>query len=219
MENIVIIGAGGVGREVALIIEEINKVQPTWKLLGFLDDKSALHNTYINGYRVLGGIDYIATMETLGTVHAVCAISAYKAKVKIVEKLKSCSISFPKIIHPSVQVSRFNSIGEGTIVYPGVIMTTNIDIGNQVIISPGSGIGHEAVIEDYCSVLWKVNISGNVRVGEGCLLGSGSTILQNISIGRESIVGAGAVVVKDLPERCTAVGVPARVVKVGEYAG
>ena len=57
------------------------------------------------------------------------------------------------------------------------------------------------------------NISGNVRIADATLIGSGATILQGLTIGKNCIVGAGAVVTKDLPDNCTAVGVPARIIK------
>ncbi|WP_163193870.1 acetyltransferase [Clostridium thermarum] len=211
MKEILIVGAGGVGKETALLIEQINEVKPTWRLLGFLDDNKSLHGTEINGYKVLGGIDEI---ESFTNVYAVCAIASYNVKKKIVEKLCNTNISFASIVHPSISIHRTCSIGEDVIIYSGVTMTSNVKIGNHVILSPGCGIGHEAVVEDYCSILWDVNISGNVHIGTGCFLGTGSTVIQNIRLGREAIIGAGAVVIKDVPEGCTAVGVPARVVKV-----
>jgi sugar O-acyltransferase (sialic acid O-acetyltransferase NeuD family) len=213
MNDIVIIGAGGVGKEVAMLIEQINHVHPIWNLVGFLDDNIRIHNTYINGYKVLGGVDEIANYKN---IFAVCAISSYKAKIKIINKLKNYNIRFPKIIHPSVYVPQYTVVGEGTIIYPGVIMTTNIDIGKHVIVSPNCGIGHEAIIGDFCSILWNVNIAGNVRINTGCMLGAGSTVIQNIKVGREATIGAGSVVVRDLPEGCTAVGVPARVIKTND---
>lgn len=212
MQDIVIIGAGGVGKEVALLIEQINKVAPTWKLLGFMDDNSVLHGTQINGYTVLGGIGYLNTMTSV--VYTVCAIANYKVKKSIIDRLKNKNVFFANIIHPDVYISNTNLIGEGVIIYPGVIMTTNIKIGNHVLISPKCGIGHEVVIVDYVSLLWNVNVSGNVKIGEGGLIGSGVTIIQNKVIGKESVVGAGAVVIEDISDGCTAVGVPAKVVKI-----
>lgn len=210
MKDIIIIGAGGVGKETALLIEQINRVIPTWNLLGFLDDNIQLHNKHINGYRVLGRVNNI---EDFDNVYTVCAIANYEIKRKIVGRVNRSKIKFANIIHPSVHISSTNILGEGVIIYPGVIMTTNISIGNHVILSPGCGIGHETVIEDFCSILWNVSISGNVKVDTGCLLGTGSSIIQNIVIGRESIVGAGTLVLQNLPQGCTAVGVPAKVIK------
>lgn len=210
MKEIVIIGAGGVGKEAALLIEQINEAQPTWELIGFLDDNKEIHNTYINGIKVLGGIDYI---NNLKDIYVVCAIASYKVKQKIVEKISKANINFASIIHPSVNIPRTSTIGEDVIIYSGVTITTNVKVGSHIILSPGCGIGHEAIVEDYSAILWNVNISGNVKVGTGCLIGTGATIIQNINIGKEAIIGAGAVVIRDVPEGSTVVGVPARVIK------
>jgi len=210
MQDIVIIGAGGVGKEVALLIEQINNKKLTYNLIGFIDDNSSLHGTQINGYKVLGGIEHLKTMHS--PIYAVCAIANYKVKKNIINSLMSSSVHFANIIHPDVYISNTNSVGEGVIIYSGVIMTTNIKIGDHVIISPKCGIGHEALIENYVSLLWNVNVSGNVTIREGSLIGSGVTIIQNKIIGKASILGAGAVVIKDIPDNCTAVGMPAKVV-------
>ena len=180
--------------------------------MGFIDDNTTLHGTKINGYTVLGGIDYLNNMTSY--VYSVCAIANYKIKKDIIYSIINKNVYFASIIHPDVYVSSTNLIGEGVIIYPGVIVTTNIKIGNHVIISPKCGIGHEVEIQDYASLLWNVNVSGNVVLEEGCLLGSGATIIQNKRIGRGSIVGAGAVVIDDTRSDCTVVGVPAKVIKI-----
>ncbi|HHD2754448.1 TPA: acetyltransferase [Clostridium perfringens] len=211
MKDLIIIGAGGVGRETAWIVEQINRVNPTYNLLGFLDDNTDIWGTYINGYRVLGGVKYIEDNEC--NCEVVVAIANYDVKKKIVNKLKNQNISYSTIIHPNLNIHNSVEIGEGTIIYEGVIISPNVKIGNHVIVSPKSGIGHDSIIKDYVSVLWNVNISGNDLIGEGVLLGSGSTIIQNKKIGKGSIVGAGAVVLNDIEDNKTIAGIPAKVIK------
>lgn len=86
-------------------------------------------------------------------------------------------------------------------------------IGKHVLINLTCTIGHDVQMGDYCSVMPGVNISGNVTLEEGVYIGTGAKILNNVTIGARTIVGAGAVVTKSLPPDCTAVGVPARIVK------
>lgn len=210
MKNIVIIGAGGVGKEAALIIEQINEYQNAWNILGFVDDNASLHNKVINGYLVLGGTNHINDFENIYTV---CAIADYQIKKRIVSCVNNSKIKFANIIHPSVHIPKTTSIGEDVIIYANVIISTNISIGNHVIICPKCGIGHETAIEDYVSLLWNVNISGNDLIEEGCLVGSGSTVIQNKKICRGSTIGAGSVVIRDIPENCVAVGCPAKSIK------
>jgi len=210
VKDLVIIGAGGVGRETAMVVEQINQAGAEWNLLGFIDDDVRLHGALVNRYKVLGGMDRI---DSFKEAYVVCAIANCAVRKSIICAVRQKVKGFANIIHPSVYLSPDNSIGEGNIIYPGVVLSTNVTIGNHVIISPKCGIGHDAVIRDYCSLLWNVNVSGHVDIGEGVTMGSGSTVIQNRIIGEGTIVGAGATVIHDLPPYCTAVGVPARVIK------
>lgn len=210
MKNIVIIGAGGVGREVSLIIQQINELEQTWNLLGFIDDNTDNWGKVINGYSVIGGIDSLEFLSN--DTYIVIAIANYKVKKNIVNKINN-KFKFATIVHPKVWIHDYITVGEGTIIYEGAILTANIEIGNHVIISPKCGVGHDSIIKDYVSLLWNVNVSGNDLIEEGVMMGSGSTVIQGKKIGKGSIIGAGAVVVNDIESFSTAVGVPAKVIK------
>lgn len=210
MKNIVIIGAGGVGREVSLIIQQINELEQTWNLLGFIDDNTDNWGKVINGYSVIGGIDSLEFLSN--DTYIVIAIANYKVKKNIVNKINN-KFKFATIVHPKVWIHDYMTVGEGTIIYEGAILTANIEIGNHVIISPKCGVGHDSIIKDYVSLLWNVNVSGNDLIEEGVMMGSGSTVIQGKKIGKGSIIGAGAVVVNDIESFSTAVGVPGKVIK------
>ena len=211
MKNIVIIGAGGVGREVSLIIEKINELKATWNLIGFIDDNINSWGNVINGYPVIGGIDSLEKLSL--DTYVVIAIANYQVKRKIVNKINN-KFKFATIIDHKVRIHDYMTVGEGTIIYEGAILTTNIKIGNHVIISPKCGIGHDSIIKDYVSLLWNVNVSGNDVIEEGVMMGSGSTVIQGKRIEKGSTVGAGAVVIDDIDSYSTVVGVPAKVIKV-----
>ena len=211
MKNIVIIGAGGVGREVSLIIEKINELKATWNLIGFIDDNINSWGNVINGYPVIGGIDSLEKLSL--DTYVVIAIANYQVKRKIVNKINN-KFKFATIIDPKVRIHDYMTVGEGTIIYEGVILTANIEVGNHVIVSPKCGIGHDSIIKDYVSLLWNVNVSGNDVIEEGVMMGSGSTVIQGKRIEKGSTVGAGAVVIDDIDSYSTVVGVPAKVIKV-----
>ncbi|WP_040194952.1 NeuD/PglB/VioB family sugar acetyltransferase [Clostridium culturomicium] len=179
MTDIVIIGAGGIGREAAWIIEEINKVNEQWNLLGFVDDNSEMWGKELNGYKVLGDINTLLSLKN--KPYVIVAMANCKEKKRIVEKLKG-NFEFVTLIHPSVRISGYIKVGQGTIIYPGTILTVNTTIGKHVLISGNCGIGHDTVIGDYSSILWGCNLSGYDTLGEGCFIGIGTSIAQGISI-------------------------------------
>lgn len=212
MKPLLIIGAGGVGREATLIVEAINRVHPTWDLLGFIDDFTAVGTEY-NGISVLGPLDILTQYKE--PIYVVCAIANYTVKKKIIMKIKEFYpwVKFAKLIHPKVDLNPFMSIGEGCIIYQHVMMTVDVILGDHVIVCASTGIGHDSVIKDYCDILWNCNISGHVTLEEGCFIGSGATIVQGLKIGPQTKVGAGSVVLKSTYGYCTVVGVPAKVVR------
>ena len=212
LKDLIIFGASGFGREVAWLVERINAKHPTWNLLGFIDDNEDIQNTEINGYKVLGRTKDIVSYPD---AYFVCAVGASKVREKIIAKMKQVNpdIRFATVIDPSVEKSELVTIGEGTIICAHTIITVNISIGEHVIINLDCTIGHDAVLEDYVTLYPSVNVSGMTHIGHASELGTGMQIIQGKSVGVYSIVGAGAVVVKDIPDNCTAVGSPARVIK------
>lgn len=212
MKDIVIIGAGGFGREVAWLIEDINKKNIEWNIIGFVDDDEAIQGTEINGYQVLGNIDWLKKQE----LFVVNAIGDPIIKKKVMNRLNGSKNQYPVLIHPSVIYSESVNYGEGSIICAGNIITVNIEIGKHVIINLDCTIGHDANIGDYSTVLPSVNVSGFAKIGECVSVGTASAIIQGVSIGKNTVVGAGGIVVKDLPANCTAVGSPAKPIKFYE---
>lgn len=212
MKDIVIIGAGSFGREVAQLIDDINMDKKTWNLLGFIDETPQKHGTLINSNIVLGGVEWL---EKNGgnKLYAICAIGNPRDKYAVIKKMSINGINFANLIHQDAKVSKFVEFGYGNIICCNSFISVNVKIGSHVSINPGCGIGHDVVIGDYSSLYWNVTLSGNVKVGEGCEIGSKTAVIPKNNVGRWSIIGAGAVVIKDIPDNCTAVGVPARPVK------
>jgi sugar O-acyltransferase (sialic acid O-acetyltransferase NeuD family) len=212
MQNIVILGAGGFGREVLDIIIAQNKVSKRWKMLGFVDENRELKGKVLNGYPVLGSFDWFSKID-LKEIRVVCAIGDNISKKKVVEKAKGLGLRFANVVHPSVIMTEFVTLGEGVIICAGCILTNQITIGNHVIINLDVTIGHDSIIEDFCTLSPGVHISGRNKIGEGANVGTGAVTIQGITIGRWSIIGAGAVVAQDIPDKVVAVGVPAKPIK------
>ena len=211
MKRIAIFGAGGFGREVKWLIDEINAVTPTWDFIGYFDDDfSGVEN--IDPALFLGGT--LELNEKKEKLALVFAIGNPLVKRKIIENILNTSLYYPTLIHPNVCMGKSNVlVGEGSIICAGTILTIDIKIGRHVILNLCCTVGHDSLIGDFCSFMPAVNISGEVNIGEGVYVGTGAKIINQLEIGEETIVGAGAVVAKSLPAKCTAVGIPAKPIR------
>lgn len=210
MKDLYIIGAGGFGREVAWLVERINAVEPTWNLVGFIDDDETKWGTKESDYTILGGCDYL---RKLSDVYAICAIGAAKTRKIVIEKMRASNVKFATLIDPSVLISKKVEIGEGTIICANSIITVDIKIGEHVIINLDCTIGHDDIIDNFVTIYPSVNVSGNVHLGECAELGTGMQIIQGKKVAPNTIIGAGSVVVRDCVESGTYVGSPAKKIK------
>jgi len=208
MKKIIILGAGGFGREVDMLIDQMNGVSEQWELLGFIDDEKQVA-TKIGGSKVLG---QLAELDKYPEAWLVLAIGNPKTKEQVVRTLGG-EIRFATLIHPNVLIGKRVEIGDGSIICAGSIVTTDINIGQHVILNLSCTVGHDTVIGDYCSFMPAINISGEVVIEKGVYVGTGAKIINQLRIGEHTIVGAGAVVSKSLPANCTAVGIPAKPIK------
>jgi sugar O-acyltransferase (sialic acid O-acetyltransferase NeuD family) len=206
MVDLLIAGAGGFAREVAALVDDINRSQTRWRLVGFLDRPGERGRT-VRGLPVLGA----GSASSLAPkTRAVIAVGEPLLKERIVGDVEQLGLSFATLVHPTVLMDSSVTLGSGSIVCAGSILTVNIDVGAHVSINPGCTIGHDAVIGDYSTLAPGCHISGETTIGRSVMLGTGACMIQQTTIGDGTIVGAGAVVVRDIPSGVTAVGVPAK---------
>ena len=209
--RLAIFGAGGLGREVLVLLRQLNALSPIWDLVGFYDDQPPATDL-IHGLRYLGtAADLNATPEPLAVA---VAVGSSASRAAVVARLTSPQLHFPTLIHPGVSTESFQhlQIGAGSIITQGCILTTDIRLGRHVLLNLGCTVGHDAVLDDFCSLMPHANVGGGAHLEAGVYLGTNATVLQQVRIGARTVLGAGAVAIRDLPAGCTAVGVPARVV-------
>ena len=211
MRKIAIIGAGGFGREVKNLIEHINKDKKTFELVGFFEDNMKKGDD-VNGLPVLGSVSSIKDIN-----HELCLVLGIvepKIKEKIIKNITNKNITFPNIIHPSVLISTDDtSLGKGNVICACNFISCNVELKNFISINLKCTVGHDTIINDFCSLMPSVDVSGEVVIEKTVYVGTGGKIINQLTIGENSIIGAGAVVVKTLPKNCTAVGIPAKQIK------
>lgn len=214
MKGLVIVGAGGHGREVLQLVHDINGVKPQWQVLGFVDDAAvAVASGSVGGLPWLGSLDWLRER----TCSVVVAIGAPSARRRVVRRLQALGVqAFACLVHPSAILGARVRVGDGTIVCAGAVLTTDITLGEHVIVNTAAVVSHDCSLADFATLAPRVTLAGAVSVAEGAEIGAAATVLQGVVVGAWARVGAGACVLKAVTMNETVVGVPARSVRMRE---
>ncbi|MCB0977317.1 MAG: NeuD/PglB/VioB family sugar acetyltransferase [Acidimicrobiales bacterium] len=209
-QRIVIAGAGGHGREVLDVLEDMATAGADVSVVGFVDDAPAHPERITARGAVL--LEGFGDVRAEGA-HYVVGVAGAAGRRALVARAEAAGLRAASLRHPSVVSGSSNIVGEGLIAFPLASYTTNITFGRHVHLSRCSTVGHDCVFGDFVTVLPGANVSGDVRLGDDVWVGTGATILQGVSVGSGTTVGAGAVVTRDLPPDVVAFGVPAKPVR------
>ncbi len=208
--ELIIIGAGGLGRELAAMVRgsDLSKI---WQVLGFVDD-GIFEGNRIDGLPLLGNLQWLENQED--GISVALGIGAPIVKTKVIEKLNSKKFVFPNLVHPTAQmIDRERvEVGFGNIICANAILTTSISIGNFNVINLSCTIGHDVKMGNFCSLMPSVNVSGNVILEDEVLIGTGAQIIKKAKLGKGCRVGAGGVVNKNVAAGQTVTGVPAKAI-------
>jgi len=210
MKDIAIFGAGGFGREIACLINRINKDEPeTWSLLGFFDDDQNLKGTSNEYGKVLGDMEALNNWDK--PLNLVIAVGNPTILEQLVDKIHNTNISFPNLIDPNVEFMDKERVkmGRGNVFCMRCTISTNVTFGDFNLLNVAVGVGHDASFGN-CNVLMpNVNISGGVQVGNGCLFGVKSTVLQYLKVGDNVKVGANSLLMRNAKSDNLYFGTPA----------
>jgi len=206
--EVVIYGAGGHGRVVADIIEQIGGCS----IVGLVDDDPALQGRCIGAYRVLGDRKVLRSLREGGVGRCIVAIGSNSVRGELAALAKGLGLELMTVIHPGAHISPGATIGEGSVVEACSVVKTGSSVGRLAIINSCVSIGHDTVLAEGVHISPGASIAGWVEIGEGTHIGMGASVIAGVKIGKNVVVGANAAVIRDLPDNVVAVGVPARII-------
>jgi sugar O-acyltransferase (sialic acid O-acetyltransferase NeuD family) len=207
--DLVILGAGGMGQEVADIVSAAVADGSDWRLIGFIDDDSSLHGREVLGLPVLGDHRWLSDHKAAVAI----GVGAPAARCRAWAAAQSVgAVDAPTLVHPTAYLGLGVELDSGTMVGAHATLTADVVVGRFAIVNVGATVSHNARLADFATVAPGAHLAGNVHLGEGADVGIGASVTQGNAIGEWSIVGAGAVVIDDVEANTTVVGCPARVV-------
>lgn len=197
--GVAVIGAGGHAKVVISTL-----LAAGHSIAAVFDDDAAKWETQILGVPVIGPV---AALRDRQVEPAVIAIGNNAKRREIAETF---DLRWITAVHPAAYVHPSVKLGAGSVVFAGAVIQPDAAIGEHVIVNTGATIDHDCVIGDFAHIAPGAHLAGDVGIGEGAFLGIGCAVIPGIRIGSWTTVGAGGVVVRDLPERVIATGIPAK---------
>lgn len=138
----------------------------------------------------------------------------YQREKYLAEALSRYStLSFPALIHPTVDIGPYSKVGAGTIIMPNAIIGTNVVIGSFCVLGNQSCVGHDSVLSDFSSLSPAATLAGNVSLGKRSAVGLGAKVREKVKIADDTVLGANSFLNSDLPSNVVALGTPAKVKK------
>ena len=204
-KKIVILGAGGFGREVATLLKDCGYQVP-----GFLDQLRKLPDGLPP---VLGDDSLLETLLEQGVNNLAIAVAEPEIRKKLFKKVKKMGFSLPAIVHPKAYVAESVSVKEGCIIYPMAVIMNGCRLRESCLINSNVSLGHDTEIGAFSNINPGARLGGNIVVGEQCYIGIGATVIEKLTIGSNSVIAAGACAIKDIPKSVMCAGVPAQIKK------
>lgn len=164
--------------------------------------------------KVVGTDDEFPELFRQGFRHAFVTVGSIRdtrMRRRAYEKAKKLGFSFPTIIDPSAVIASSAQVGDGVFIGKKAVVNADVVIGDMSIINTGAIVEHDCSIGDFSHIAVNAVVCGGVRIASDVFIGANATIIQGVNIGMNNVIGAGAVVNKNLPQKCVAYGVPAKV--------
>jgi sugar O-acyltransferase (sialic acid O-acetyltransferase NeuD family) len=211
MEDLIILGAGGLGQEIAWLVEEINQNEKKWNFLGFLDSHPDVQEKILMGYPVLGPFDLA---EKYKNCHFVVAFGDPRLREKTVQLVNKQNLKWANLISPTVRLHSSNKLGKGVVIGRNTDLTIDCELEDHVMLNIHVVLGHKVKIGKFSIISPNVTINGGASIGHACSVGA-NAFVRDIIVGDYVTIGASSCVVKNVEGDSVVAGVPAKLIRKG----
>jgi len=211
LKKLVIVGAGGHGKEILWLVQNINRRLATYEVIGFCDDHQGLRGQSFEGFPVLGTVEqYDLENQSAAKPYFMIGIGDNGIRRSVAIRVDALGWRAATLIDPSAVVAENVDIGEGTYVGVASNVSPSAKIGRHSIVHNQSSVGHDTIMADFSQVAPGGRVLGHVTVGECGYLGSNAVIAPGKKLGKNAVLGACSFAIEDVPDSSVAIGVPAR---------
>jgi len=202
--HVLIIGAGGFGRNILWMLRNDAAYNKDWDIKGFLDNRTSAEG--LPDVPLLG--DPLSYQVQTGDIF-INALGSPAARRQYTAPLLAQEADF-FIARKNLLLGDRTTLGRGCIFDDNVSISVDSQIGEFVTVLSTTIIGHDVKIGDYCQIGNFVFIGGNASVGNDVVIHPHATILPHVKIGDGAVIGAGSVVIGNVPAGITVFGNPAK---------
>jgi UDP-perosamine 4-acetyltransferase len=194
--KLIIIGAGGFGREAAWTAETAGL-----EVAGVCDDDPGAAPRCA-GRPFFGTIEDVVRdgLIAVAEVRFFVAIGTNAMRRALFERAVACGLKPASVISPHALIAPNAVVGEGSYAGPGCVISVGTRLGRGVIVNNLASVGHDVTIGDFAQVCPGAAISGGCSIGEEALLGTNATVIPLKRIGAKATLGAGALALRDIAD-------------------
>ena len=206
---LLLLGTGGFARETLELVRAVNRDEPTWDVVGMLDDDPRTHGRSIHGVEVVGPC--AAVRDHPGAFVTACVASPDDPmrRLALVARLDLPAERYATLVHPAAVVPASSSIGPGSVLHAAAVLTADVELGAHVAVMPAVVLTHDDVVGDGVTFGARASVAGGVTIERGAYIGAGALLREKIAVGSGAVVGMGAVVTRPVPSGEVWAGVPA----------
>ena len=206
MKNLIIIGAGGMGRTLYDIARESIGFGEDFLIKGFIDDNIEALDEFENYPPILGRIsEYIPAEKDVFTFSI-----GGDSRRKCIESLIERGAEFINIIHKTARIGTNVKLGVGNIIAAFTTLGADCKVGDYNLIQSYTVIGHDAQIGDFNRIDTHVTCVGGIKIKNETTIHTSAVINHKVVVEDKAKVGACSFVIRKVKEGQTVFGVPAK---------